>query len=104
PLRACVPAPLPVLHAFPTRRSSDLDGLLWIAMACVEGTDLKTLIADEGPLPVRRALSIVGQIASALDAAHARGLVHRDVKPANKIGRAHVCTPVTIRSRMPSSA
>src|SRR2546423_4347900 len=51
-------------------------------MACVEGSDLKTLLGD-GPLPLRRALRIVGQIASALDAAHARGLVHRDVKPAN---------------------
>ena len=59
------------------------DGLLYIAMACIEGSDLKTLLAEEGRLPVRRALRIVGQIGSALDAAHARGLVHRDVKPAN---------------------
>ncbi|MGZ4257362.1 MAG: protein kinase domain-containing protein [Gaiellaceae bacterium] len=67
----------------PVYDAGEDDGLLWIAMACIEGTDLKTLIAEEGRLPVRRALSIVGQIASALDAAHARGLVHRDVKPAN---------------------
>jgi serine/threonine protein kinase len=59
------------------------DGLLYIAMACIEGSDLKTLLASEGKLPLRRALRIVGQIGSALDAAHARGLVHRDVKPAN---------------------
>ena len=52
-------------------------------MACVDGSDLRTLLSDAGRLPVRRALRIVGQIASALDAAHARGLVHRDVKPAN---------------------
>src|SRR5436190_17600743 len=67
----------------PVYDAGEDDGLLWIAMACIDGTDLKTLIAEEGRLPVRRALSIVGQIASALDAAHARGLVHRDVKPAN---------------------
>ena len=59
------------------------DGLLYIAMACIEGSDLKTLLAAEGKLPLRRALRIVGQIGAALDAAHARGLVHRDVKPAN---------------------
>jgi len=67
----------------PVYDAGDEDGLLYIAMACVDGSDLKTLLAEEGRLPVRRALRIVGQIASALDAAHARGLVHRDVKPAN---------------------
>ena len=67
----------------PVYDAGDEDGLLYIAMACVEGSDLKTLLAEDGRLPVRRALRIVGQIASALDAAHARGLVHRDVKPAN---------------------
>jgi serine/threonine protein kinase len=67
----------------PVYDAGEEDGLLYIAMACVEGTDLKTLIAEEGRLPLRRALWILGQIASALDAAHARGLVHRDVKPAN---------------------
>jgi serine/threonine protein kinase len=67
----------------PVYDAGEEDGLLYIAMACVEGTDLKTLIAEEGALTLRRALWILGQIASALDAAHARGLVHRDVKPAN---------------------
>jgi serine/threonine-protein kinase len=67
----------------PVYDAGEDDGLLYIAMACVEGSDLKTLLATEGPLPTRRALRIVGQIAAALDAAHARGLVHRDVKPAN---------------------
>jgi serine/threonine-protein kinase len=57
--------------------------VLYIAMACVDGCDLKALLVEEGRLPLRRALRIVSQIASALDAAHARGLVHRDVKPAN---------------------
>src|SRR5881394_4740 len=67
----------------PVYDAGEEDGLLWIAMACVEGTDLKTLLAAEGPLSLGRALGIVGQVAAALDAAHARGLVHRDVKPAN---------------------
>jgi tetratricopeptide (TPR) repeat protein len=67
----------------PIYDAGEADGLLYIAMACVEGTDLKTLLAEEGRLPLRRALYIVSQVGSALDAAHARGLVHRDVKPAN---------------------
>src|SRR5436189_2713779 len=67
----------------PVYDAGEQDGLLYIAMACVDGTDLKTLIKEEGALPLRRALFILGQVASALDAAHARGLVHRDVKPAN---------------------
>src|SRR5207247_6101605 len=67
----------------PVYDAGEEDGLLYIAMAFVDGTDLKALIGEEGRLPLRRALGIVGQVASALDAAHTRGLVHRDVKPAN---------------------
>src|SRR5438067_350966 len=67
----------------PVYDAGEEDDLLYIAMAFVDGTDLKTLIGEEGRLPLRRALGIVGQVASALDAAHTRGLVHRDVKPAN---------------------
>src|SRR5438874_28998 len=67
----------------PVFDAGEQDGLLYIAMACVEGSDLKALLMQEGRLPLRRVLRIVGQIASALDAAHARGLVHRDVKPGN---------------------
>ncbi|WP_248959555.1 serine/threonine-protein kinase [Sphaerisporangium perillae] len=57
--------------------------LLFIAMRYVEGSDLRKLIQGSGPLPVARAYRLFSQIASALDAAHQQGLVHRDVKPAN---------------------
>jgi tRNA A-37 threonylcarbamoyl transferase component Bud32/streptogramin lyase len=74
----------------------DKSGFLYIAMRLVEGTDLRRLLAAEGKLHPARALWIVGQAASALDAAHARGLLHCDVKPANILiatdepGREHV--------------
>jgi serine/threonine-protein kinase len=58
-------------------------GLLYMAMDYIEGTDLQTLLALEGKLDGLRALGIMAPIASALDAAHATGLVHRDVNPAN---------------------
>jgi serine/threonine protein kinase len=66
----------------PVYDAGEEDGLLYIAMAAVDGRDLKTVLAD-GPLPLRRALRIIGQVGAALDAAHSRDLVHRDVKPAN---------------------
>ena len=67
----------------PVYDAGEEDGLLYIAMAAVDGRDLKTVLAEDGPLPLRRALRIIGQVGAALDAAHGRGLVHRDVKPAN---------------------
>jgi DNA-binding beta-propeller fold protein YncE len=66
----------------PVYAAGEAEGELYLANRFVDGQDLRTVIAG-GPLPPERALSIVGQVADALDAAHARGLVHRDVKPAN---------------------
>ncbi|MFL5798769.1 MAG: protein kinase domain-containing protein [Actinomycetota bacterium] len=70
-------------HVIPIFQSGEADGLLFIAMRYVDGTDLATLLATEGALPLGEAAVLVSQVASALDAAHARGLVHRDVKPGN---------------------
>jgi len=71
-------------NIIPIYEARETDGLLYIAMRYVEGTDLGSLLEREGPLEPDRALSILGQVASALDTAHfARGLVHRDVKPGN---------------------
>lgn len=59
------------------------DGVLWIAMQYVAGPDLATVLARDDAAPPERALSIVAAVGAALDHAHACGLVHRDVKPAN---------------------
>ncbi len=67
----------------PIYDADEADGVLYIAMRYVEGSDLKQTIRDSGRLEPLRTSAIVDQVASALDAAHARGLVHRDVKPAN---------------------
>src|SRR4051812_20134464 len=76
-------------HIVPVYAAGECDGVLYIAMRLVEGTDLRSLIAAEGALCPGRAVDIVAQVASALDAAHARGLVHRDVKPANVLIAQH---------------
>jgi tRNA A-37 threonylcarbamoyl transferase component Bud32 len=67
----------------PIYESGEDGGLLYIAMRYVDGSDLATLLEREGRLEPARAMAILTQVASALDAAHASGLVHRDVKPAN---------------------
>ena len=70
-------------NVLPVYDAGETDGVLWIAMRYVDGIDLAALLEREGPLAAEQALAVCGQVAGALDAAHARGLVHRDVKPAN---------------------
>ena len=72
-------------HIVPVFEAGDADGVLFIAMRYVPGGDVGTLVRRQGPLPVARAAAIISAMASALDAAHAAGLVHRDVKPANML-------------------
>ncbi|HEY7325607.1 MAG TPA: serine/threonine-protein kinase, partial [Streptosporangiaceae bacterium] len=72
-------------HIIPVYEAGEADGVLFIAMRYVPGGDAGTLVRNEGPLPPARVAAIVSSVASALDAAHAAGLVHRDVKPANML-------------------
>ncbi|MEV6166827.1 serine/threonine-protein kinase [Streptomyces sp. NPDC051954] len=70
-------------HIVPVFEAGETDGVLYIAMRYVEGSDLRHLLDRQGPLPPPTVLRIAAQVASALDAAHEHGLVHRDVKPGN---------------------
>ena len=72
-------------HVIPVFEAGEADGVLFIAMRYVSGSDVRALIEREGRLSAQRTVDIVTQVASALDAAHAHGLVHRDVKPANML-------------------
>jgi Protein kinase domain len=70
-------------HVIPIHDMGSSDGLLYIAMRCVSGTDLRQMIKKRGRLQPDTAVFLLSQAARALDAAHRRGLVHRDVKPGN---------------------
>jgi YVTN family beta-propeller protein len=69
-------------NVIPVYDAGEVAGELYIAMRFVEGSDLRQLL-QAGALPAERTIALVSQVAEALDAAHLRGLVHRDVKPAN---------------------
>jgi streptogramin lyase len=81
-------------NVIPIYEAGQADGRWFIAMRFVDGTDLRALLRRDGVVPPARAIHLADQIADALDAAHARGLVHRDVKPSNVLiddpgGRDH---------------
>ncbi|HKD95382.1 MAG TPA: protein kinase [Gaiellaceae bacterium] len=79
-------------NVVPIYDAGDVDGRVYLAMRLVDGSDLGSVLRAEAPLEPARAVAICAQIAAALDAAHASGLVHRDVKPSNVLldGSEHV--------------
>jgi serine/threonine kinase PknH len=70
-------------HVVPIHDYGEINGQMFMEMRLIEGTDLDTLLKRFGPLTPPRAVAIISQIASALDAAHAASVMHRDVKPPN---------------------
>jgi serine/threonine protein kinase, bacterial len=72
-------------HIIPIYDTGEIDGRLYLVMPVVEGVDLHALLQRDGPMRPQRAAHVIEQLAGALDAAHAVGLVHRDVKPSNAL-------------------
>jgi len=82
--------------------AGEADGLLYLAMQFIEGSDLSTVLRSQGRLRPYRALDVCRQVAAALDAAHAKALIHRDVKPANVLieGRTAFLTDFGLTKRI----
>jgi len=72
-------------NIIPVYDAGDAGGCLFISMRYVQGGDVRALLRDGQPLPAARVWNIITQVGAALDAAHAHGLIHRDVKPANML-------------------
>lgn len=70
-------------HVVPIHDYGEIDGQFYVEMRLIDGTDLATVLKRSGPLSPARAVAIIRQVAAALDAAHAIGVTHRDVKPEN---------------------
>jgi serine/threonine protein kinase len=76
-------------HIIPIYEAGDIEGRLYVAMPVIDGIDLHSLLQRDGPMAPRRAFKVIEQVGAALDAAHAAGLVHRDVKPSNALMTAN---------------
>lgn len=72
-------------HIVPIYDTGEIEGRLYLVMPIINGTDVGTLLKREGPMSPQRTVVVIEQLAAALDAAHAAGLVHRDVKPSNAL-------------------
>ncbi len=72
-------------HIVPIYDTGEVDGQLYLVMPIIDGIDLHALLTRDGPMSPERAVSVITQLAAALQAAHAVGLVHRDVKPSNAL-------------------
>jgi serine/threonine-protein kinase len=70
-------------HVVPIHDYGEIDGVLYVDMRMINGSDLHKLLKNFGPMTPARAVAIVRQVASAIDAAHESGIMHRDVKPEN---------------------
>jgi serine/threonine protein kinase len=70
-------------HVVPIHDFGEIDGVMFVDMRMIDGTDLRKILKSYGPMTPARAVAIVKQIASALDAAHESGIMHRDIKPEN---------------------
>ena len=82
--------------------AGEVDGTLYLAMEYIDGADLARMLSEDGRLRPYRAIDVCRQIAGALDAAHAQGLIHRDVKPANVLiaGRVAYLTDFGLTKRI----